>query len=206
MEGLDDMKKVNIIITMIAAISVIGNIVLGIKYSNLQKVNYIVEKTATENTTKNANRKNIDDIDRVEATTISNYCYIPAEDDNRIVEVVTRFTKLYYNYTNATFIDRLKDVSPLMTEECYAALIDGMDLESQMYFPYDIESNIESINVIISDYAKDENATCYAAAYISGKVNNESTKTGVLMEYILSYEEGNWKISEIHTIGSNELE
>lgn len=196
--------KYKIIIAIICVVSIMLNFVLAFMYMDMKNLNYIAKKTATENIQKDADRKAIDEMDNIESSTISNYSYVPIGTYGEIKNKVERFMQMYYNYNQHTFKSRLIDISVLMTEKCYLSMIDGMDLDSDITFDYEIESSIENMNTIVTELQED-NAVCYSSAYIKGKVGNESTKTAILMEFILNHENSEWVISEIHAIGSNNI-
>lgn len=196
--------KHKIIIAVLCALSIMLNVVLAFMYIDIKNLNYIAQRTATENVQKDADRKVIDEIDNIESSTISNYSYVPTGTYGEIRNKVERFMQIYYSYDNLTFTSRLKDISVLMTEKCYLSMIDGMDLDNDITFDYEIESNIESIHTIVTELQED-NAVCYSSAYIKGKVGDESTGTAILMEFIIKRENSEWIISEIHTLGSNNI-
>lgn len=196
--------KRNIIVLIVCAASIVLNILLAFKLIDMKNLKYIAEKTATENIQKDADRKVIDEMDNIESSTISNYSYVPTGTYGEIKNKVERFMQMYYNYNQHTFKSRLIDISVLMTEKCYLSMIDGMDLDSDITFDYEIESNIENIHTIVTELQED-NAVCYSSAYMNGKVGDESTRTAILMEFILNHENNEWVISEIHVIGSNNI-
>lgn len=196
--------KNKIIVGIICAVSIILNIILVFRCIDMKNLNYIAQRTATENVQKDADRKIIDEMDNIESSTISNYSYVPVGTYGEIKNRVERFMQIYYSYNHHTFKSRLIDISVLMTEKCYLSMIDGMDLESDITFDYEIDSNIESIHTIVTELQED-NAVCYSSAYITGKVSDENTGTAILMEFILTRENSEWVISEIHAIGSNNI-